>query len=399
MDGRDGSSAFEVTRGMRVLLVHNAYQQRGGEDAVVQAEHDLLADHGHDVRLFGRHNDDISAMGRAGLAVQTLWSRATTHELGAQLAAWRPDVVHVHNTFPLISPSAYWACAAAGVPVVQTLHNFRLLCPQAMLLREGRVCEDCLGKLPWRGAVRGCYRGSRAQSTVLAGMIALHRGLGTWHNKVTRYIALNGFCRAKFVQGGLPAGRITVKPNFVDCPAPQAGPRAGFLFVGRLSAEKGVAVLAQAMQVARLPLRVAGSGPDDAQLRAAPAVEMLGAQPPQAVYAEMTRALALVMPSICYETFGLVAVEAFANGLPVIASRLGALPELVQEGVTGLLFEPGNAQDLAARLQWAQAHPQEMAAMGRNARARYEAEYTPERNLPQLVAIYEEAISMPLQAQ
>jgi glycosyltransferase involved in cell wall biosynthesis len=382
---------FNLTA-MRILLVHNTYQHRGGEDSVVEAEIELLAARGNQVRLFGRHNDDIAGIGRASLALQTQWSRASARALSGEIASWGPDVVHVHNTFPLISPSAYWACAVARVPVVQTLHNFRLLCPQAMFLRDSKVCEDCQGKLPWRAALHGCYRDSRAQSSVLAGMLILHRALGTWRNKVTRYIALNEFCRRKFIEGGLPAQRIVVKPNFVDCAAPLECKRQDFLFVGRLSAEKGIECLALSAKLAGVRLRVAGTGPEEARLRDVPGAVVLGSLNSNAVYEEMERAQALVMPSIWYENFPRTLVEALAHGLPVIASRLGALPDLVQDGVTGLLFEPGNAQDLAAKLRWAQEHPGEMAVMGRNARARYEALYTAERNYTQLMAIYLGAI-------
>jgi glycosyltransferase involved in cell wall biosynthesis len=377
---------------MRVLIIHNAYQQRGGEDAVVQAESELLTSRGHEVRHFTRHNDQIDSMPRADLAMQTVWSRPSAQALARELLAFSPDVVHLHNTFPLISPSAYWACAAAAVPLVQTLHNFRLLCPQAMFLRDGRVCEDCLGRVPWRGAVRGCYRGSRAQSAVVVGMLALHRGLGTWRNKVTRYIALNEFCRRKFIEGGLPAERIVVKPNFVDEPAPPLRDRFGFLFVGRLSEEKGVRTLMDASrQLPGVSVRVAGNGPEAPLLDGVPGVARLGPLAADAVRQEMCAAIALVLPSICYEQFPRTLVEAYACGLPVIASG-NALAELVEDGVTGLLFTAGNALELATKMQWAQAHPQQMAEMGRRARARYEAEYTAERNYEQLMKIYEDAI-------
>jgi glycosyltransferase involved in cell wall biosynthesis len=385
--------ATTVTQ-LKILIAHNAYQQRGGEDSVVDAEIALLRSRGHDVQLYARSNDDIVTMPKASAALQTLWSQQTSHELAALIQSFQPDVIHVHNTFPLISPSLYWAASRAGVPVVQTLHNFRLLCPQAMFLRDGKVCEDCLGKLPWRGAVRGCYRGSKAQSTVLAGMVTVHRAIGTWQNKVTRYIALNEFCRNKFIEGGLPADRIAVKPNFVDFDAPAANARAGFLFVGRLSAEKGVDVLVNAARaMGNAQVRVAGTGPDAGLLASVPGVQALGALGGDAVRAEMSQAVALVLPSIWYETFGLVAVEAFAAGTPVIASRIGVLPNLVRDGITGLLFEPGNAQDLADKLRWAQAHPEDMAAMGRNARALYESEFTAERNYAQLITIYNDAIA------
>jgi glycosyltransferase involved in cell wall biosynthesis len=307
---------------------------------------------------------------------------------------FNPDVIHVHNTFPLISPSFYWAAAKAKVPVVQTLHNFRLFCPQAVFLREGKVCEDCLGKVPWRGVVHGCYRDSKAQSAVLAGMVTAHRAIGTWRNKVTRYIALNEFCRQKFIQGGLPAERILVKPNFVDFAAQPEVSRNGFLFVGRLSVEKGIETLALAMkQVSHIELRVAGTGPESPLLDNIGALQMLGALSADEVRAQMNQSTALVLPSIWYENFPRVLVEALACSLPVIASRIGALAELIEDGVTGLLFEPGNATDLAAKINWAQQNPHKMREMGRNARNVYEAKYTANQNYHQLMAIYGEAIN------
>ncbi|HVL58036.1 MAG TPA: glycosyltransferase family 4 protein [Burkholderiaceae bacterium] len=384
----------------RVLVVHNAYQQRGGEDSVVEAEVALLRARGHDVDLHSRHNDEIASIGRIALAADTLWSRASARALADHIARFAPDVVHVHNTFPLISPSAYWAAHRARVPVVQTLHNFRLFCPQAMLLRDGRVCEDCVGRLPWPAVRHGCYRGSPAQTAVIAGMQVLHRSIGTWQRRIHRYIALNEFCRSKFIEAGLPAERVAVKPNFVDFPAPPSeSPRDGLLFVGRLSPEKGVDTLAQA--AARLrrqdagaaTVRVAGSGPESHRLESQPGVALLGSLGGDAVREQMLRARALVMPSIWYENFPRTLVEAFACGLPVIASRIGALAELVDDGRTGLLFEPGNADDLADKMRWVLAHPQRVRRMGDAARAEYEARYTPSRNYEQLIRIYDAAIA------
>jgi glycosyltransferase involved in cell wall biosynthesis len=378
---------------VRVLVAHNGYQQRGGEDAVVQAEAALLQAHGHEVIEYRRHNDELSAVGRVAAAVDTFWSRRTARDIGDSIASQAPDVIHVHNTFPLISPSLYWAAARARVPVVQTLHNFRLICPQAMFLREGRVCEDCLGRQPWRGVVHGCYRDSVPQTAVLTGMLMLHRGLGTWQDKVTRYIALNEFCRRKFIEGGLPADRLVVKPNFVDFEPPPSQPREGVLFVGRLSKEKGVDVLARAsQQVPGLRIAVAGTGPEMHVLDRAPQIERLGAISGDAVRVRMQRATALVLPSIWYENFPRTLVEAFASGLPVIASRIGALAELIEDGRTGLLFEPGNADDLARKLRWAQENPARLTDMGQEARALYEAKFSGPPNYRTLMAIYEDAI-------
>ena len=193
---------------MKVLVVHNRYQLAGGEDAVVDAEVALLKDRGVDVRSYERHNDDIQRMGRGAAALQALWSKQTVRDLSALMGQWRPDVIHVHNTLSLVSPSIYWVADKWKVPVVQTLHNFRLLCPQGMLLRDEHVCERCVGKpVAWPAVVHGCYRESALQSAVLAGLVAAQRGMGTYSKKVARFIALNEFCKAKFVEGGLPADK------------------------------------------------------------------------------------------------------------------------------------------------------------------------------------------------
>ena len=378
----------------RILVVHNAYIYKGGEDSVMEDEVALLTSHGHPVELFSRRNTELAQMPKASAVIQTLWSRQSSQAFESLVRSFKPDLVHVHNTFPLVSPSIYWVADRLGLPLIQTLHNFRLMCPQAMFLRKEKVCEDCLGKVPWRGAVRGCYRDSKLQSTLLAGMVTLHRAIGTWQHKVTRYIALNEFCRGKFIEGGLPAERIVIKPNFVDFKAPVAAARTGFLFVGRLSPEKGIDVLVSATKATpNAQLRVAGTGPEAASLQGVDGINALGALSMDAVRVEMIQAMALVLPSIWYENFPRTLVEAFGCGLPVIASRIGALAELVTEGVTGLLFEPGDAIDLSKKLLWAQQHPDQMAEMGRNARALYEAEFTAERNYQQLMVIYEDAIA------
>lgn len=379
---------------MRILFVHNAYQHRGGEDAVVEAEIALLQSRGHAVETYFRSNDEVVGMTPLAVARNTLWSDRTVNDLPDTIRRFRPDVIHAHNTFPLISPALYWTAARTGVPVVQTLHNFRLLCLNALFLRDHAACEDCMGRLPWRGVVRGCYRDSRAASAVLGGTLALHRAMGTYRNKVARYIALTEFSRRKFIEGGLPAERVVVKPNFVDFPVVSAEPRSGLLFVGRLSAEKGIDTLVRSMELMPgIPLRVVGDGPEADKLNGIAGVTRLGSQPGEAVRQEMARARALLLPSLCYENFPRTLAEAFASATPVIASRIGALAELVRDGETGLLFEPGNARDLAARMAWALAHPERMEAMGRNARKQYEAEFSADTNYRRLLDIYQEAIA------
>lgn len=380
---------------MKILVAHNAYQHRGGEDAVVEAELTLLRQHGHDVELYRLHNDALNEMPRTTAAMTAVWSQRSAQDIEDLCMRFHPDVIHVHNTFPLISPSLYWAAARLSVPVVQTLHNFRLLCPQAIFLRDGRICEDCVGKLPWRAVTRKCYRSSALQSAVITGMLATHRMLGTYRERVTRYIALNKFARAKYIEGGLPARLFRIKPNFVPSDTtPIWEGRSGGLYVGRLSSEKGVDVLAGAVRL--MPdaqVDVIGSGPLEALAKEAFGARYLGYRPLDDIMQRMGRARFLVLPSICYENSPRTIVEAFSCGLPVIASRLGALPDIVRDGVTGLLFNPGDAADLAKKIAWAAVHPEQMTRMGQAARAEYEAEYTPERNYEILMDIYQDAIA------
>jgi glycosyltransferase involved in cell wall biosynthesis len=327
------------------------------------------------------------------------------------MSSSRSEIVHVHNFFPTASPSIYSAARSHGAAVVQTLHNYRLLCPNALFFRDGHVCEDCLGKfMPWPGVAHACYRDSRAASGVTAAMLTVHRARRTWLEEVDIFIALTEFSRQKFIEGGLPADRIVVKSNFIDRPEPPTRRDDDYLlFVGRLVDYKGASLLPAAWQLLNNPppLRIAGDGPQRETLTAAiehtplsltgegpgaRAITLLGSIPAEHVQHQMSGALALVVPSLLYETFGMVIIEAFATGLPVIASRLGAIAEIVDDGRTGLLFEPGNAADLAAKVRWATDHPAKMRQMGANARAEYEAKYTAEINYRQLMAIYERAV-------
>ena len=377
----------------RVLVAHNSYHHAGGEDAVVASEIDLLLRRGHEVVELRRNNAVIAGTSGAGLAVDSMWSRHAHAETRRLIDRHRPDVVHIHNTLPLLSPAIHWAASDAGVAVVQTLHNFRLVCPQAMFLRRGKVCEECLGRSPMPAVVHACYRGSRTQSGVVASMLVLHRAIGTWQNKVDRFIALSRFSRDKFIESGLPEDRIAVKPNFVEAGTALERHRRRFLFVGRLSEEKGISILADAcVRAPHLAVRVIGSGPEVRHVHGVAGVCLMGSLDQASVRSEMERATALILPNLSYENFPRTVVEAFAAGLPVIASRLGSLPELVEEGATGLLFRAGDAADLARAMTWAEAHPERMAQMGRNARDCYESLYTPEINYGQLMTIYESAI-------
>jgi glycosyltransferase involved in cell wall biosynthesis len=379
---------------MRILIAHNAYQQSGGEDAVVDAEIALLRGYGHEVEVYRRHNDELKSMSKIGAAASAIWSMQSANELQKLCKVFKPDLLHAHNTFPLIAPSLNWMAARGNIPVVQTLHNFRLLCPQATFMRHGQVCEDCLGKLPWRAVTRKCYRDSSLQSAVTVGMLVAHRSIGTYRNRITQYIALNDFCRNKFIEGGLPADKIRIKPNFVvSRDTPSWTNRKGGLFVGRLSPEKGLDVLITAVEkLTGSSIQMVGGGPLENQVRKAFQNNYLGFRSHAQVLALLHNAQFLVAPSTCYETFGLAIIEAFACGTPAIASRRGAFAELVKDGVTGLLFNPGDANDLAEKIAWAESNPEKMLRMGQAARAEYEAKYTPQRNYKMLIGIYEDAI-------
>jgi glycosyltransferase involved in cell wall biosynthesis len=385
---------------MRVLLAHNAYQQRGGEDFAVEREIELLRERRHQISTVFVSNDDISNMSRARLAADTLWSSSSKRSLKERLQSERPDVVHFHNILPLISPAAYYAAHSEGVPVVQTLHNYRLLCPNALFFRDGGACEDCLGKpVPWPGVVHACYRESSAASGVVAGMLTVHRFLKTWTEKVDVYIALTEFARRKFIEGGIPAEKVAVKPNFVNPdPGPGEGKGGYALYVGRLSEEKGVGTMLRAWELLgdRIPLKVVGDGSLAERVSGAverlSGVEWMGQIPGEQVTELMKDAAFLVFPSTWYEVFPLVIVEAFATGLPVIASDIGNMSSLIDHGQTGLHFRPGDGEDLAVQVGWVLSHPDELSRMRREARAEFEAKYTAEHNYEKLMKIYEMAV-------
>jgi glycosyltransferase involved in cell wall biosynthesis len=380
---------------VRILTAHNYYLEPGGEDQVFHSEARLLEARGHAVVRHSADNRRTLQMSRLEIAAAAVWNRASGRDLGALVARHRPALVHFHNTFPLLSPACYHAARAGGAAVVQTLHNYRLLCPSALLAHDGGPCESCLGRsLAWPGILRGCYRDSRAATAALATMTAVHRAAGTWTDAVDLYVALTGFARARFVEGGLPAGKIVVKPNFV-WPDPGTGPGTGgyALFAGRLSEEKGLRTLAAAWKRlnGKPPLRAAGDGPLAGALDGIPGVEPLGRRAREDVLRLMQEASFLVFPSLCYENLPMSILEAFACGLPVIASRLGAMAEVVEDGRTGLLFTPGDVGDLAAKAEWAATHPVELGRMRREARAEFEARYTADRNYEALIEVYERA--------
>jgi glycosyltransferase involved in cell wall biosynthesis len=396
---------------MRVLMVHNRYRSDApsGENRVVDEEAALLAEGGHTVELFQVSSDGISAFGltrRALLPAQLVWSPGSRRDLGRAIAAFEPDVVHLHNTFPLLSASVLAATRAAGVPVVATLHNYRLICAGGTLFRDGAVCHDCLGRSPLPGVRHGCYRESSIMTVPGATSIVVNTN--RWHRDVDTFIVLSEAQRDLFVGEGFPADRVVVKPNFVrERPAVRSGGPPGrepehILYLGRLAPEKGVSVLRRAWEQHRPAggfrhrLVIAGGGPLADEVRAWAevdrTVEFVGHRTPEECAALMAGALAVVVPSVWEETFGLVVVEAKAAGVPAVATDHASFPDLIEPGRDGLLVPPGDPAALAEALAGLDAAPDRAAAMGASARASYEQRYTPEQNLQLLEGIYRRAV-------
>lgn len=389
---------------MRVLLVHNYYQQAGGEDQVFQAESDLLKSNGQQVWHYTLNNEQIGEMSAIALLGKTLWNQQVYRELRSLIQKQQIQIAHFHNTFPLISPAAYYACKAEQIPVIQTCHNYRLLCPNAMFLRDGKVCEDCLGKwLPLPSIEHKCYRNSWMASAGVATMLATHRFAQTWHRQIDTYIALTEFARQKLIQGGIPADKVIVKPNFVH-PDPGCGDGKGgyALFVGRLSTEKGIDLLLSAWQQLghKIPLKIVGDGPLADQVAAAvnttPGISWLGRKSMEDVYALMQGATFLVFPSRWYEGLPRTIIESFAVGTPVIAANLGSMSGLITSGETGLHFQLGSVENLIAKVEWAINHLDDMLKLRQRTRTEFIEKYTAEESYRQLLDIYTQAISIPI---
>jgi glycosyltransferase involved in cell wall biosynthesis len=387
---------------LNILVVHNFYQQPGGEDQVFRDEVELLRARGNAVSVFNVHNDEVAGLGKLKLARKTFWNDEAYQQVRDIVRRERIEIAHFHNTFPLISPAAYYGAKAGGAAVVQTLHNFRLHCPAATLFRDGHVCEECLGRaVAWPGVVHKCYRDNLAASATTAGMLAYHRFKGTWNDLVDLYIPLTKFAKRKFVEGGLPESKLFVKPNFVS-PDPGERPGGGgyVAFIGRLSAEKGISTLTETWRehlADRIPLKILGDGPlrqlvDDKSVISA-GVQWLGRRAMPEVYDILGRAEALIFPSRWYEGLPRTIIESFACGTPVIASDLGSMAELVRPGVTGQLFEAGNAAQLARHVDELLGDSNRLSDLRRGARATFLRTYTADRNYPMLMEAYQRARS------
>lgn len=388
---------------MRVLLCHSYYQQRGGEDCVYEEERDLLREAGHEVFEYRRENKELVTKSSLAIAQKLHWNRQAARDVRELVAKYRPEVFHVTNSFPLISPSVLREASSQGIAVVQALQNYRLICPGSYLMRDNQPCHDCFGRsVPWPAIRHRCYRDSFAASTAVTSMVTLHRALGTWRKHVDLFFTPTEFARQRFLEAGFHPSQITVKHNMVN-PVPPAGNGEGdyFVFVGRLSQEKGIATLLDAWELdPQLPtLKIIGNGPSAKQVEAASSkdarIEWLGHLDLSALHPIVGSAQALIMPSIWYETFGRTTVEAFASGTPVIASNLGAMQELIEPGRTGILFTPGDAKDLCDSLNEFVSLPSKThLEMREAARHRFETSFTAEQNIQRLLEIYEQARSL-----
>lgn len=383
---------------MRILQVNNFFREPGGETAVVENERRLLESRGHQVDLFSVTNDWSGGL-RASVAaaVHSAYSSRWRARLLGRIREVRPDVVHIHNFFPLLTPAVYDACRDGGVPAVHTLHNYRLVCPASLLWRHGRICEECLHHSPYRAAFHRCYRRSFAGTLAAAHMVAqYHRRQA--YRKVGAFLALTEFGREKFVRAGFPPERVLVKPNFVFTdPGPGAGAGRFVLYAGRLAAGKGLETLIEAWKTAgaTTPLTIVGGGAlqslAETAARTVPGVRYLGRRSNPEVLALMREASLLVFTSESYEGFPMTIAEAYAAGLPVVASRLGAMSDIVKPGVSGEFFEPANPGSLALTVGRLFADPGRLAALRAGARGEFEARYTPERNYLQLREAYRAA--------
>ena len=385
---------------MNILSVHNRYLQRGGEDESTELENSLLRTHSHNVVEYMVDNHDLQHQALIGIGVRSIWNHNSYLGIRELIRRHQIDLVKVDNFFPQISPAVFYAARAERVTTVQTLRNFRLACPGAVFFRDGKVCEDCLGKMfPWPGVIHGCYRKSRAQTIAPALMSYVHGVSGTWKKCISAYIALTEFSRDKFIEIGLPEEKIFVKPNFVIDGGMGSGDGDFALYVGRLSPEKGIDLLLSGWKIigSRLRLKIVGTGPLEEEVKKAaavnPAITFLGQLPLAEAYELMGKASVVIFSSKWYETFGRTVAEAFAKGTPVIAANVGTMRTMVKHQVNGLHFDPNATESLVEQVEWMLAHRDNWREMRIAARQTYESHYTPERNYEMLIQIYDQVTS------
>lgn len=390
----------------KILLIHNCHRSSSssGDDGVFEREAALLENHGHQIIRYNPSNDEFYRRGpirKLYTALQIPWSISATREICDLLRKEKPNIAHVHNFFPLISPSIYHLLNSEGIPVIQTLHDFRFLCTNAFFMRDGNICEECKRGSHFRSIWHGCFKESRIRTVPVALMLKLHQYLDTFRKKIDAYICLTEFQRKIFADAGFAENKLFVKPNFVeDISEGNSIKRGNYaVFIGRLGEEKGVKILIEAWRTLQeLPLMVIGDGPDGEKYKkmvhniGIKNIEFFGFRPHSECMGLLNEAMFLVMPSIWYETFGLTIIEAFSRAKPVIASNLGAMAELVVDNKTGLLFKSGDPKDMAEKVRWLWKNPDECIRMGQKARQEFEAKYTPQKNYEMMMWIYNKVV-------
>lgn len=384
----------------RVLMLHNRYLTRGGEDESTDLEVEILRENGHEVDLFEICNKEPSRItDKANIAIGAIWSKSSFETISRILASSRYDIVHVQNFFPLFSPSVYSAAKKADVPLVQSIRNYRLICPSANLFRNGHFCDDCVGKkFAFPSIFHACYRSSRLGTSTIAAMQIVNRLTGNWKNGVDRYIAVTEYVRDQLIRGGFPAGKIAVKPNFVKPPKSnlEIVPSRNFaMYVGRLTQEKGAHWLVQKWKNLDIDLRLCIIGDGDMPLSSPEGSDhiiSLGVKPLEEVYKIMANARFVVLPSLWPEPFGRVIVEAFANGTPVLVARTGGAQELVEDGKNGFLYDPADSTDFALKVRRLTYDDELIEKMSKAARTTFETLYTSEANYKMLSRIYNDVL-------
>ncbi len=382
---------------MKVLIIHTTYKYRGGEDTVVAEEMKLIQAHAVTVKLLEFDNDKNTAI----KLLQLPFNIHSYIKTLKKLQAYKPDVVHIHNLHFSASASVIYAIKKSKIPFVITLHNYRLLCPSAILFHKGKPFLNSLNpKFPWKAIEQGVYKNSKIITFWVSLSMQIHQWLGTW-KKCNKYIVLNEHAKKMFIQSKLQLTnkQIAVKPNFCAA-SPVAEPVASdyFLYVGRLSEEKGIQMLLKTFSLSTFKIKIAGDGPlKDEVIRYSlmyANIEFLGSLNKEDVFSLLQSSSALVFPSIWYEGMPLTIIEAFACGTPVIASKLGAMEIMIINEYNGLHFQPENVKDLLHKLEeWQSLNDEEKTIYRKNARHTYEQYYTPENNAEQLLAIYRSVIT------
>ena len=389
---------------MKILLVHNHWLERGGEDEVVNSEIELLKKAGHEIVVYEKSNEEVKKypfFKKLRFLIKDItWSKIAYQEVKEIVQRERPDIAHVHNTFIAISPSIYYALSEDNIPIVQTLHSYRLICPKGVLFRDAKVCQECIGSNFVPSVIHKCWRDSYILSYFLARTLRVHFKNKTFQKKIDCFIALSEFSKNKFIAAGIPGEKIFIKPNFTHVAVPQKSETENYaLFVGRLVDYKGINTLISAYQKMSkdVCLRIIGAGPMldilKGRVRQIGNIELLGRLSQEETLEQIKKASFVIFPSECYENMPRVILESFACGVPVVASNIGAIKELIDDKVNGLLFKPGNAMDLVAKIEYLREHKERLNEMGKNARRAFEEKYTDKRNYEILIDIYKRTIN------